>query len=64
MKRGEKQYKTMEERRNDVLREYMKVRNQPMNISEFASHLGISRAYLYKMGLSSQVLQWMAVDSQ
>ena len=63
MKRGIKVYKTMAERREDVIAEYMAMREKPLTVGEFADKLGITRAYLYKMGLSAPVLNRLVVDS-
>ena len=63
MKRGIKVYKTMAERREDVIAEYKAMAKKPLTVGEFADKLGITRAYLYKMGLSAPVLHKLAVDS-
>lgn len=63
MKRGIKVYKTMAERREDVIAEYKAMRKKPSTVGEFADKLGITRAYLYKMGLSAPVLHELVVDS-
>ena len=63
MKRGIKVYKTMAERRADVIAEYKSMSEKPLTVGEFADKLGITRAYLYKMGLSAPVLNKLAVDS-
>lgn len=63
MKRGIKVYKTMAERREDVIAEYKAMSEKPLTIGEFADRLGITRAYLYKMGLSAPVLNKLVVDS-
>ena len=63
MKRGIKVYKTMAERREDVIAEYKAMSEKPLTVGEFADKLGISRAYLYKMGLSAPVLNKLVVDS-
>ena len=63
MKRGIKVYKTMAERREDVIAEYKAMSEKPMTVGEFADKLGITRAYLYKMGLSAPVLNKLVVDS-
>jgi len=63
MKRGIKVYKTMAERREDVIAEYKAMSEKPLTVGEFADKLGITRAYLYKMGLSAPVLQRLVVDS-
>lgn len=51
MKRGEKQYKTMEERREDVISRYKAMSDKPETMEAIAGELGITRAYLYKMKL-------------
>ena len=63
MKRGIKVYKTMAERREDVIAEYKAMSEKPLTVGEFAGKLGITRAYLYKMGLSAPVLNKLVVDS-
>ena len=63
MKRGIKVYKTMAERREDVIAEYKAMSEKPLTVGEFAEKLGITRAYLYKMGLSAPVLNKLVVDS-
>ena len=63
MKRGIKVYKTMAERREDVIAEYKAMSERPLTVGEFADKLGITRAYLYKMGLSAPVLNKLVVDS-
>ena len=63
MKRGIKVYKTMAERRSDVIAEYKAMSEKPLTVGEFAEKLGITRAYLYKMGLSAPVLNKLVVDS-
>ena len=63
MKRGVKVYKTMAERREDVIAEYKAMSEKPHTVGEFADKLGITRAYLYKMGLSAPVLNKLVVDS-
>lgn len=63
MKRGIKVYKTMAERREDVIAEYKAMSEKPLTVGEFADKLGITRAYLYKMGLSAPVLNRLVVDS-
>ena len=63
MKRGIKVYKTMAERREDVIAEYKAMSEKPLTVGEFADKLGITRAYLYKMGLSAPVLNKLVVDS-
>ena len=63
MKRGIKVYKTMAERRADVIAEYKVMSEKPSTVGEFADKLGITRAYLYKMGLSAPVLHKLVVDS-
>ena len=63
MKRGIKVYKTMAERRADVIAEYKAMSEKPPTVGEFADKLGITRAYLYKMGLSAPVLNKLVVDS-
>lgn len=63
MKRGIKVYKTMAERREDVIAEYKAMSEKPSTVGEFADKLGITRAYLYKMGLSAPVLRKLVVDS-
>lgn len=63
MKRGIKVYKTMAERRADVIAEYKAMSEKPLTAGEFADKLGITRAYLYKMGLSAPVLNKLVVDS-
>ena len=63
MKRGIKVYKTMAERRADVIAEYKDMVEKPLTVGEFADKLGITRAYLYKMGLSAPVLNKLVVDS-
>jgi len=63
MKRGIKVYKTMAERREDVIAEYKSMSEKPSTVGEFADKLGITRAYLYKMGLSAPVLNKLVVDS-
>ena len=63
MKRGIKVYKTMAERREDVIAEYKAMSEKPLTVGEFADRLGITRAYLYKMGLSAPVLNKLVVDS-
>ena len=63
MKRGIKVYKTMAERREDVISEYKAMSEKPLTVGEFADKLGITRAYLYKMGLSAPVLNKLVVDS-
>lgn len=63
MKRGIKVYKTMAERREDVIAECKAMREKPLTVGEFADKLGITRAYLYKMGLSAPVLNKLVVDS-
>ena len=62
MKRGIKVYKTMAERREDVIAEYKAMSEKPLTVGEFADKLGITRAYLYKMGLSAPVLHKLVVD--
>lgn len=62
MKRGIKVYKTMAERREDVIAEYKAMSEKPLTVGDFADKLGITRAYLYKMGLSAPVLQELVVD--
>ena len=63
MKRGIKVYKTMAGRRADVIAEYKAMSEKPLTVGEFADKLGITRAYLYKMGLSAPVLNKLVVDS-
>ena len=63
MKRGIKVYKTMAERREDVIAEYKAMSEKQLTVGEFADKLGITRAYLYKMGLSAPVLNKLVVDS-
>lgn len=63
MKRGIKIYKTMAERRADVIAEYKAMSEKPLTVGEFAEKVGITRAYLYKMGLSAPVLHNLVVDS-
>lgn len=63
MKRGIKVYKTMAERREDVIAEYKAMSEKPLTVGEFADKLGVTRAYLYKMGLSAPVLNKLVVDS-
>lgn len=63
MKRGIKVYKTMAERREDVIAEYKAMSEKPSTVGEFADKLGITRAYLYKMGLSAPALNKLVVDS-
>ena len=63
MKRGIKVYKTMAERRADVIAEYKAMSEKPSTVGEFADKLGITRAYLYKMGFSAPVLHKLVVDS-
>ena len=63
MKRGIKVYKTMADRRKDVIAEYKAMSEKPLTVGEFADKLGITRAYLYKMGLSAPVLNKLVVDS-
>ena len=63
MKRGIKVYKTMAERREDVIAEYKAMSEKPLTVGDFADKLGITRAYLYKMGLSAPVLNKLVVDS-
>ena len=63
MKRGIKVYKTMAERRADVIAEYKAMSEKPLTVGELADKLGITRAYLYKMGLSAPVLNKLVVDS-
>ena len=63
MKRGIKVYKTMAERREDVIAEHKAMSEKPLTVGEFADKLGITRAYLYKMGLSAPVLNKLVVDS-
>lgn len=63
MKRGIKVYKTMAERRADVIAEYKAMSERPLTVGDFADKLGITRAYLYKMGLSAPVLNKLVVDS-
>ncbi|MGL5565338.1 MAG: hypothetical protein ACRDC4_06355 [Plesiomonas sp.] len=63
MKRGIKVYKTMAERRDDVIAEYKSMSEKPLTVGEFADKLGITRAYLYKMGLSAPALNKLVVDS-
>ena len=63
MKRGIKVYKTMAERREDVIAEYKAMSEKPLTVGEFADKLGITRAYLYKMGLSAPFLRNLVVDS-
>ena len=63
MKRGIKVYKTMAERREDVIAQYKAMSEKPLTVGEFADKLGITRAYLYKMGLSAPVLNKLVVDS-
>ena len=63
MKRGIKVYKTMAERRADVIAEYKAMSEKPLTVGEFADKLGITRAYLYKMGLSAPALNKLVVDS-
>ena len=63
MKRGIKVYKTMADRRADVIAEYKAMSEKPSTVGEFADKLGITRAYLYKMGLSAPVLNKLVVDS-
>lgn len=62
MKRGIKVYKTMAERRADVIAEYKSMSEKPLTVGEFADKLCITRAYLYKMGLSAPVLHKLVVD--
>lgn len=62
MKRGIKVYKTMAERREDVIAEYKAMSEKPLTVGDFADKLGITRAYLYKMGLSAPVLNELVVD--
>ncbi len=62
MKRGIKVYKTMAERREDVIAEYKAMSKKPLTVGDFADKLGITRAYLYKMGVSAPVLQELVVD--
>ena len=63
MKRGIKVYKTMAERREGVIAEYKAMSEKPLTVGEFADKLGITRAYLYKMGLSAPVLNKLVIDS-
>ena len=63
MKRGIKVYKTMADRRKDVIAEYKAMSEKPSTVGELADKLGITRAYLYKMGLSAPVLNKLVVDS-
>mgnify|MGYP006349136889 CR=1 FL=1 len=51
MKRGIKVYKTMAERREDVIAEYKAMSEKPNTMGDLADRLGITRAYLYKMNL-------------
>ena len=53
----------MAERREDVIAEYKAMGEKPLTVCEFADKLGITRAYLYKMGLSAPVLNKLVVDS-
>ena len=63
MKHGIKVYKTMAERREDVIAEYKAMSEKPLTVGEFADKLGITRAYIYKIGLSAPVLNKLVVDS-
>lgn len=63
MKRGIKEYKTMTERRADVIEKYKSMSDKPETMASLADELGITRAYLYKMGLSAPVLRKLVVDS-
>ncbi|MGL5396888.1 MAG: hypothetical protein ACRDBQ_16700 [Shewanella sp.] len=53
----------MAERREDVISEYKSMSEKPSTVGELADKLGITRAYLYKMGLSAPVLHKLVVDS-
>ena len=63
MKRGIKVYKTMAERRDDVIAEYKAMSEKPLTVGEFADKLGITRAYLYKMQITAPFLRNLVVDS-
>ena len=63
MKRGIKVYKTMAERRADVIAEYKAMVEKPLTVGEFADKLGITRAYLYKMQITAPFLRKLVVDS-
>lgn len=63
MKRGIKVYKTMAERRDDVIAEYKTMSEKPSTVGEFADKLGITRAYLYKMQITAPFLRELVVDS-
>ena len=63
MKRGIKVYKTMAERRADVIAEYKAMSEKPLTVGEFADKLGITRAYLYKMQITAPFLRKLVVDS-
>ena len=63
MKRGIKVYKTMAERREDVIAEYRAMSEKPRTVGEFADKLGITRAYLYKMQITAPFLRNLVVDS-
>lgn len=40
-----------------VIDEYLRMQEKPETMVAFAKHLGISRAYLYKMRLSMAILR-------
>lgn len=61
MKRGEREYSLASDRRKAVIDEYLSMKEKPETMVAFAKHLGISRAYLYKMRLSMAILQRMEV---
>ncbi len=63
MKRGIKVYKTMAERRADVIAEYKAMREKPSTMGDLADRLGITRAYLYKMQITAPFLRKLVVDS-
>ncbi len=63
MKRGIKVYKTMAERRADVIAEYKAMSEKPNTMGDLADRLGITRAYLYKMQITAPFLRNLVVDS-
>ena len=63
MKRGIKVYKTMAERREDVIAEYKAMSEKPSTMGDLADRLGITRAYLYKMQITAPFLRKLVVDS-
>lgn len=63
MNRGERRYKTMAEHKEAIIETYKSLAEKPASVKDFADSLGITRAYLYKMGLSAPALNKLVVDS-